>query len=114
MFISTPQAQLIAKQEALSAKNERVRDIATKQKQSLVDLTNTNQAAAAEKVKKAAQVKTAGVFALPAVDKSMEKASLTKEMKAQKTYAKLRQARINKRYNGKRIKAAKDAEEKKK
>ena len=68
----------------------------------------------AEKVKKAAQVKTAGVFALPAVDKSMEKASLTKEMKAQKTYAKLRQARINKRYNGKRIKAAKEAEEKKK
>ena len=52
MFISTPQAQLIAKQEALSAKNERVRDIATKQKQSLVDLTNTNQAAAAEKIKK--------------------------------------------------------------
>jgi len=68
----------------------------------------------AEKVKAAAQNKTTGVFGLPAVDKSLEKAALTKEMKAQKTYAKLRQARIDARYNGKRIKAAKEAEEKKK
>jgi len=68
----------------------------------------------AEKVKAAAQNKTTGVFGLPAVDKSLEKAALTKEMKAQKTYAKLRQARIDARYNGKIIKAAKEAEEKKK
>ena len=68
----------------------------------------------AEKVKAAAQNKTTGVFGLPAVDKSLEKAALTKEMKAQKSYAKLRQARIDARYNGKRIKAAKEAEEKKK
>ena len=39
---------------------------------------------------------------------------LTKEMKAAKIYQKLRQVRINMRYNGKRIKAAADAEAAKK
>ena len=69
----------------------------------------------AEKVKAASQCKTSGVFALPAVDKSQsEKASITKDMKAEKTYMKLRQARIDARYEGKRIMAAKKAEEAKK
>merc|ERR1711907_433459 len=69
----------------------------------------------AEKVKKAAQVKTTGVFALPPVDKTTgEKASITKEMKAEKTYLKLRQARVDQRYEGKRIAAAKKAEDAKK
>jgi large subunit ribosomal protein L13e len=68
-----------------------------------------------EKVKAASQVKASGVFALPAVDKSQgEKTAITKEMTAQKTYLKLRQARIDKRYEGKRIAAAKKAEEAKK
>tara|TARA_B110001450_G_C17574959_1_gene462397 strand:- start:352 stop:990 length:639 start_codon:yes stop_codon:yes gene_type:complete len=70
----------------------------------------------AEKVKSASQNKVSGVFALPAVDKSMgvEKSAVSKDMKAEKTYAKLRQARINKRYEGKRILAAKKAEDAKK
>ena len=46
------QAQLAAKQEALSAKHERVRDVASRQKQSLLDMTNTSLATAEGKVKK--------------------------------------------------------------
>lgn len=65
----------------------------------------------AEQVKSAAQNTTTGVFALPKVVKRCKIETLTKEMKAAKIYQKLRQARINARYNGKRIKAAKLAEE---
>ena len=69
----------------------------------------------AEKVKSASQNKVTGVFALPAVDKSQgEKVAISKEMKDQKTYLKLRQARVDQRYEGKRIAAAKKAEEAKK
>jgi large subunit ribosomal protein L13e len=63
----------------------------------------------AEKVKSAAQNTTSGVFALPHVTKRCKIEPLTKEMKAAKIYQKLRQARINKRYNGKRVKAAAQA-----
>ena len=70
----------------------------------------------AEKVKAASQNVVSGVFALPAVDKTIgtEKSAISKEMKTQKTYLKLRQARIDQRYEGKRILAAKKAEEAKK
>ena len=69
----------------------------------------------AEKVKSASQNKVTGVFALPAVDKSQgEKVAISKEMKDQKTYLKLRQARVDQRYEGKRIAAAKKAEDAKK
>ena len=68
----------------------------------------------AEQVKSAAQNTTSGVFALPSVTKRCKIEPLTKEMKAAKIYIKLRQTRINARYNGKRIKAAKDAEAAKK
>jgi len=70
----------------------------------------------AEKVKAASQNEVTGVFALPVVDKTTgtEKSAISKEMKTQKTYLKLRQARIDQRYEGKRIMAAKKAEEAKK
>lgn len=68
----------------------------------------------AEKVKSASQNTTSGVFALPSVTKRCKIEPLTKEMKAAKIYQKLRQVRINARYNGKRIKAAADAEAAKK
>lgn len=68
-----------------------------------------------EQVKKASQNKVTGVFALPAVDRTQgEKVAISKDMKAEKTYLKLRQARIDKRYEGKRIAAAKKAEDAKK
>ena len=70
-----------------------------------------------EKVKAAAQNKVSGVFALPAVVKGqgvVATEKITKEMAAVKVYQKLRQERINKRYEGMRIKRAKEAEEKKK
>jgi large subunit ribosomal protein L13e len=67
-----------------------------------------------EKVKAAAQNKTDGVFDLPVVDKAVTTESITKDMKSAKIYQKLRQERINQRYQGMRIKRAKEAEEKKK
>lgn len=68
-----------------------------------------------EKVKAAAQNKTSGVFALPAVVKGeVATEKITKEMASAKIYQKLRQERINARYEGIRVKRAKEAEEKKK
>jgi len=68
----------------------------------------------AEKVKAAAQNTTTGVFALPKVVKRCKVEAITKEMKAAKIYRKQRQLRINARYEGKRVAAAKKAEEAKK
>jgi large subunit ribosomal protein L13e len=68
----------------------------------------------ADQLKNAAQNTTEGVFALPSTTKRCKAEALTAEMKNARIYQKLRQARINKRYNGKRIKAAKDAEAAKK
>ena len=70
--------------------------------------------ATAEQLKNATQNTATGVFDLPKVTKRCKIAPLTKEMKAEKTYQKLRQLRINKYYNGKRIKRAADAEASKK
>merc|ERR1711967_120293 len=68
-----------------------------------------------EKVKAAAQNKPSGVFALPAVVKGeVATEKITKEMASAKIYQKLRQERVNARYEGLRIKRAKEAEEKKK
>jgi large subunit ribosomal protein L13e len=70
-----------------------------------------------EKVKAAAQNKSLGVFALPSVVKGqgvVATEKITKEMAAVKVYQKLRQERINARYEGLRVKRAKEAEEKKK
>merc|ERR1739838_459711 len=68
-----------------------------------------------EKVKAAAQNKTSGVLALPTVVKGeVATEKITKEMASAKIYQKLRQERINARYEGKRVKRAKEAEEKKK
>ena len=64
----------------------------------------------ADKLKTADQNTTKGVFDLPKVSKYCKPTAMTKEMKAEKTYQKLRQLRINKKYNGKRIKRAADAE----
>ena len=65
-------------------------------------------------MKSAAQNSTDGVFALPSVSKRCKVEAITAEMKSAKTYQKLRHERINKRYNGKRVKAAKEAEAAKK
>ena len=70
--------------------------------------------ATAEKVKSAAQNTVSGVFALPRVTPRCKVEALTKEMKAAKIYQKLRTLRTNARYNGKRIKLAKEAEAAKK
>ena len=68
----------------------------------------------ADKLKGVEQNKTPSVFGLPAVDKTSAPEPITKEMLAAKVYQKLRTERVNKRYNGKRIAAAKKAEEAKK
>lgn len=68
----------------------------------------------ADKLKGVEQNKTPSIFGLPAVDKTSAPEPITKEMLAVKVYQKLRAERINKRYNGKRIAAAKKAEEAKK
>lgn len=68
----------------------------------------------AEQVKSASQNTTTGVFALPKVTKRCKIEPLTKDMKSVKIYRKLRQERINAHFEGARIKAAKDAEDKKK
>ena len=68
----------------------------------------------ADKIKAASQNTTDGVFALPKVTNRCKVEPLTKELKGFKVYQKLRQERINARYNGVRVKRAKEAEEKKK
>merc|ERR1712153_160496 len=68
----------------------------------------------ADKLKNVEQNITPSVFALPAVDKSVKSMAITKEMSEFKAYQKLRHERINKYYEGKRIKRAKDAEAAKK
>lgn len=68
----------------------------------------------ADKLKSAAQNSTNGVFALPAVTRRCKVEKLTAELKSAKIYRKLRQERINKKYHGKRLAAAKKAEEEKK
>ena len=68
----------------------------------------------ADALKNATQNTTEGVFALPETKKRCKIESITKEMKAAKIYRKLRQLRVNAKFNGKRIKAAKDAEDAKK
>jgi len=68
----------------------------------------------ADKIKAASQNTTDGVFALPKVSKRCKVEPLTKDLKGFKVYQKLRQERINARYNGMRVKRAKEAEEKKK
>ena len=70
--------------------------------------------ATADKIKAASQNTTDGVLALPKVVKRCKVEPLTKELKSFSVYKKLRQERINARYNGMRIKRAKEAEEKKK
>ena len=67
----------------------------------------------AEQLKAASQNTQRGVFALPVQKKRCKIEALTKEMKEAKIYQKLRQERINKRYNGKREAAAKKAAEEK-
>lgn len=68
----------------------------------------------AEQLKSVSQNKTDGVFALPTQKRRCKPEAITKEMKETKVFMKLRQARVNKYYKGKRDKAAKEAEEKKK
>jgi large subunit ribosomal protein L13e len=68
----------------------------------------------ADKLKGVEQNKTPSLFGLPPVDKTSAPEPITKEMLAAKVYYKLRTERINKRYNGKRLAAAKKAEEAKK
>ena len=68
----------------------------------------------ADQLKSVSQNTATGVLPVPAADKTVPVEALTKEMKAAKTYLKIRQARIDKRYKGKRDKAAREAEEKKK
>ena len=57
---------------------------------------------------------TGGVYALPRVTRRAGIAALTKEMKAEKTYLRLRSARVNRKYEGKRVRAAKLKEASKK
>ena len=68
----------------------------------------------ADKLKDVEQNKSPELFGLPKVDKTSAPEPITKEMLAAKVYQKLRHERINKRYNGKRLLAAKKAEEAKK
>lgn len=68
----------------------------------------------ADALKNVTQNTTEGVFALPVEKKRCKLEAITKEMKAARTFRKLRQLRVNAKFNGKRIKAAKDAEEAKK
>jgi large subunit ribosomal protein L13e len=68
----------------------------------------------AEALKGAVQNTTDGVFDLPAVKKRCKIEAITKEMKSAKIYRKQRILWVNAKFNGKRIKAAKDAENAKK
>jgi large subunit ribosomal protein L13e len=61
----------------------------------------------ADKLAGAVQNVNQGVFALPAVTKRCKIEALTDDMKKFSAYQKLRQERINRRYHGKREKAAK-------
>ena len=54
------------------------------------------------------------VLALPAVKPRVGLAALTKDLKSKKVYRSIREARINRKYEGKRIKRAKEAADKKK
>ena len=54
------------------------------------------------------------VIALPVVKKRVGIAALTKDLKSKKVYRSIRQARIDRKYEGKRVKRAKDAEAAKK
>ena len=57
---------------------------------------------------------TGRVLALPAVKPRVGLAALTKDLKSKKVYRSIREARINRKYEGKRIKRAKEAADKKK
>jgi len=61
-----------------------------------------------------AQIATENVYGLPRVTKRVGTAVLTKEMKSENTYNRLRSARVNRKYEGKRVRRAKIAEDKKK
>ena len=66
----------------------------------------------ADQLKSAAQNNTNGVLSLPRVTRRCKPQELTQAMRDAQVYQKLRQERINKRYNGKREKAARLAAEK--
>jgi large subunit ribosomal protein L13e len=68
----------------------------------------------ADKLATAAQNTTEGVFALPKQSKRCKIEALTDDMKKAKVYFRLRAERTNRRYHGKREKAAKEAEANKK
>jgi hypothetical protein len=68
----------------------------------------------ADKLKNVEQNVSPSVFALPAKDTTVETMAISKEMQNFKAYQKLRHERINKYYEGARIKKAKDAEQAKK
>ena len=68
----------------------------------------------AEKLTKVEQNTTLGVFSMPALKKRSKPEALTKDISNARIYRKLRQERVNAKYNGKRVKAAKLAEESKK
>lgn len=55
-----------------------------------------------------------GVLALPVVKVRVGLAALTKDLKSKKVYRSIREARINRKYEGKRVKRAAEAEAKKK
>ena len=57
---------------------------------------------------------TPEVLALPPVKARVGLAALTKDLKSRKVYRSIREARINRKYEGKRVKRAKDAEAAKK
>jgi large subunit ribosomal protein L13e len=50
-----------------------------------------------------------GVLPLPAVKPRVGLAALTKDLKSKKVYRAIREARVNRKYEGKRVKRAKDA-----
>ncbi len=68
----------------------------------------------ADKLTGAVQNTTDGVFGIKKVTKRCKIETLTADMKKFNAYQKLRQARIEKKMHGKKIKAAKDAEKAKK
>ena len=68
----------------------------------------------AEQLKNATQNTQEGVFALPSTSRRCKIERLTPELRSARVYQRLRQERINKRYNGARIKRAADAEAAKK
>lgn len=67
-----------------------------------------------EAVKDLKQNTTSGVIALPKRKVRVGIRPLTKDLKSAKVYRKLRQLRTDRKYEGKRVKAAKAAEEAKK